>query len=41
MTAKQIAATNGGDALRERWGRILEYSSDEIYLFAADSLHFL
>ncbi len=33
--------TRDSDALRKRWGRILENSFDEIYLFAADSLKFL
>ena len=37
----QIAETQASDALRKRWGRILENSFDEIYLFAADNLHFL
>jgi len=41
MTADQIAETRASDALRKRWGRILENSFDEIYLFAADNLHFL
>ena len=41
MISDQIAETQGSDALRNRWGRILENSFDEIYLFAADNLHFL
>ena len=41
MTPDQIAETRASDALRTRWGRILENSFDEIYLFAADNLHFL
>ena len=41
MTSDQIAETRASDALRKRWGRILENSFDEIYLFAADNLHFL
>jgi len=41
MKSDQIAETQASDALRTRWGRILENSFDEIYLFAADNLHFL
>jgi PAS domain S-box-containing protein len=41
MSSDQIANMRGADALRKRWGRILENSFDEIYLFAADNLHFL
>jgi PAS domain S-box-containing protein len=41
MKSDQIAETQASDALRKRWGRILENSFDEIYLFAADNLHFL
>jgi len=41
MTVDHIAETSGADSLRKRWGRILENSFDEIYLFAADNLHFL
>jgi len=41
MISDQIAETQDNDALRKRWGRILENSFDEIYLFAADNLHFL
>ncbi|MFQ5644260.1 MAG: PAS domain S-box protein [Thiogranum sp.] len=41
MASDQIAEKQAGDALRKRWGRILGNSFDEIYLFAADSLHFI
>ncbi|VAW77189.1 Sensory box histidine kinase [hydrothermal vent metagenome] len=41
MSSDQIVGTQASDALRKRWGRILENSFDEIYLFAADNLHFL
>jgi PAS domain S-box-containing protein len=41
MISDQIAEKAASDALRKRWGRILENSFDEIYLFAADNLHFL
>jgi len=41
MESDLIAETQASDALRKRWGRILENSFDEIYLFAADNLHFL
>ena len=41
MVSDQIGETQASDALRKRWGRILENSFDEIYLFAADNLHFL
>jgi PAS domain S-box-containing protein len=41
VVSDQIAETQASDALRKRWGRILENSFDEIYLFAADNLHFL
>ncbi|GMQ89061.1 MAG: hypothetical protein BMS9Abin09_0507 [Gammaproteobacteria bacterium] len=41
MISDQIAETQSSDALRKRWGRILENSFDEIYLFSADNLHFL
>lgn len=41
MTTDQITVTHSSDTLSKRWGRILENSFDEIYLFAADNLHFL
>ncbi|HHJ16171.1 MAG TPA: PAS domain S-box protein [Gammaproteobacteria bacterium] len=41
MVSGQIGDAVVGDALASRWGRILENSFDEIYLFAADSLNFL
>ena len=41
MVSDQKAESQASDALRKRWGRILENSFDEIYLFAADNLHFL
>ena len=41
MGSGQTGDVVAGDALASRWGRILGNLFDEIYLFAADSLHFL
>ena len=41
MVSGQTEDVAVSDALTSRWGRILESSFDEIYLFAADSLNFL
>jgi PAS domain S-box-containing protein len=41
MTSDPTRETQPGEALRNRWGRLLENSFDEIYLFSADNLNFL
>ena len=41
MLSGQTEEAAASDTLASRWGRILENSFDEIYLFAADNLHFL
>jgi PAS domain S-box-containing protein len=41
MKSDQHGETPASDTLRKRWGRLLENSFDEIYLFRADNLHFL